>query len=730
MEKIPHPSENPNWDTLTSTQRVEKEKTWRRIIKKNREKARRKLKSTTEVLDWSIKPQTMEHVLAHWPPILVGQHFPTRQKLEIKIAELCNILGKKPRYLRGKNDKPGEGGRKDKFGLCARSHQDQDNFMIKAGIKNNIWEVKEIRGINKSHFSNIEESHNRICAFTGKQLAPIILGMIQTETTIEYKVIKEMLEPFVKHECLTKGIISEAKKVAFELVYGSAKNNIRYIFQLEEYMEANGFNVDVDTCDKYFMENIILKNAEYKHKIMQKKLDVSRKTRFDENVWKRQNEDFLCNILGSDKSDFLLSFIFCPKHSIRFSNHCLKIVCADAAHVVWGTCTLYSVYAVSSGMNAVCLCHGIQAGNENEECWGKIINFLVKHYPNINNSKFTFITDRDKGLVKATAQENFLMTPFFCARHRTENIKKKYGAKISGHFFRLVDAKSLKQFKARKTELENILTESQWNYFFSVPDCVQFPICRIEDGGTLYEHSTQGIVEAMNNANKACRVKNMDFFNAIIKLAELERNRFFKFQNMAHLRAHPLTEYSRLKYQAGLEEFTCFKILNANSRWREIGICQATIVDRKTQKQFEVSILENGKNSSSWLKNSVLDTEKFIFKCSCEFHKFAHFPCVHLILLSDFCGIKSEQLVPKCYHTEQLKLQFPLDMEFPAINATSVKSLTPNDDLKAAVMEKNKSGRPQSKRRISAGEKKSSRVYLCGECRQPGHRSANCPLKI
>ena len=118
-----------------------------------------------------------------------------------------------------------------------------------------------------------------------------------------------------------------------------------------------------------------------------------------------------------------MPFIF-AKNALSFSNHCLKVMCSDAAHVKWGSCTLYSVNGVSSNYNAVSLCQAIIAGNENEMGCKLVFDFLMNNFPNLNHQEYTMITDRDKGLNSAMALSRLKIRSFFCTFHRADNIKK------------------------------------------------------------------------------------------------------------------------------------------------------------------------------------------------------------------------------------------------------------------------------------------------------------------
>ena len=73
------------------------------------------------------------------------------------------------------------------------------------------------------------------------------------------------------------------------------------------------------------------------------------------------NFEFLYRVLRDEKTDFFLFFKFAPIHYKYFAVDTFKFVFADVAQAGRGSCILYTVYGSSSNMNAICLCHKIQA---------------------------------------------------------------------------------------------------------------------------------------------------------------------------------------------------------------------------------------------------------------------------------------------------------------------------------------------------------------------------------
>ena len=130
--------------------------------------------------------------------------------------------------------------------------------------------------------------------------------------------------------------------------------------------------------------------------------------------------------------------------------------------------------------------------------------------------------------------------------------------------------------------------------------------------------------------------------------------------------------------------------------------------------------------SCVWIK-CIKRSKKYEYGCSCGSIEYGFFPCVHVILCADLLGLSAEYLVPGCYHTSQLKNQFPLDMNFPDIDSNAIKRLGANKNIMEPVMKARKPGRPKTEREKSSSETNKDSVYLCSICRKTGHKSTTCP---
>ena len=185
-------------------------------------------------------------------------------------------------------------------------------------------------------------------------------------------------------------------------------------------------------------------------------------------------------LLGADEeAKYVTGVYFAPSTSVRKFNHALRLFSADAAHLSWGSCTLYSLYGRNSNMGAFCIAHAIIAGNEDKQSWTSFFQFVLEHYPQINHVNTTIVSDRDKGLIGSILSVLPSVTGFYCSRHRAGNIAGRFNRAAVVAFNLAVQAKTLEALEEIKTHRIGALPSRAKSYIEAVADELQFPIARI-----------------------------------------------------------------------------------------------------------------------------------------------------------------------------------------------------------------------------------------------------------
>lgn len=313
-----HPSESEEWSELSKEERIKMHRLYQNELKKIKERERRKQAKEKISFDWNLKPRPISEVGKCQPFIAVGEQFSSRQLIEMRISEVCNFLSKRPRYSRSILDKSSEHGRKDSQSICARAHAAEDNFIIKASLKNDIWVVSEVEGLLKTFLSDINTKNSRKCAFTAQQLAPILLDLNESCLSLTYRTIRSFLKNYVLEDCLSKGLIEEIKIICVKKVLGISSENVKFLFSLESELEKNNFIVEMGTCDNSVMEDILLDGVHAQHRLSENKKPKPERERFNRAQWKNENKEFLQKSLGDEKTDFFcISYL--PLKTLKYS---------------------------------------------------------------------------------------------------------------------------------------------------------------------------------------------------------------------------------------------------------------------------------------------------------------------------------------------------------------------------------------------------------------------------
>ncbi len=102
---------------------------------------------------------------------------------------------------------------------------------------------------------------------------------------------------------------------------------------------------------------------------------------------------------------------------------------ADACHVDFGKCTLFSCYRITANGNMSPVGFAIVFGNENGSTWNKFWNFVKDIHPLLNLPDVTIVTDQDKGQKSAITTIMDKTGHFHRAHHQRGNIIKMCGLK-------------------------------------------------------------------------------------------------------------------------------------------------------------------------------------------------------------------------------------------------------------------------------------------------------------
>ena len=711
---IAHPSRSQYWNELSVSEREQALSEYSKTRKKSYDISRRKAMISDlsdEVHDWSLKPRKIVEVL-RYPLLSTNTVFTTRQAFQLRVAEVCQMLNTIPRWHRIETDPKGKRAGISLGYACARSYSTTDPFIAKATKKlGQGWRVTLVNISRGSRRSSVEGKTSRKCAFTAEQLAPLILESIRSDPTMSAVDIRDDLKGYVRDQSLTPSMIQSIRKQARLIAFGKPDRNVQYMQNAVDLATRCGHRAYLETMDHGEVKRILIRMAHASHKRVESRKHRTDRISFDMEQWQIDNSESLRTSLEpGTNSKYVYGVYFAPSTSIARFNRTLRIFTADAAHLKWGSYTLYSLYGRNANMGAICLAHAIIFGNEDKRAWKSFFSFVIEHYPQLNKSTTTIISDKDKGLLAGINSTLPCAAGFHCSLHRKKNIVGKFRTLAGSLYTRAVCAVTIEDLEREKKKMDQLLSEKEKRAIFSVPDELQFPISRIVTGAVMYGKSTNGMSEAMNSANEPFRVQGLDIYQAFGKMISLEKHRFDENRRNAEARIHRLSEYARVKYeQNAILAEGCF--VEAESHTSANIRCEAT------QKYFQV-LVPDGSGGAG----------KKVGACTCGYPEYNYFPCEHIIAFANVRGLADYEITPLEYHTRTLKEQYAGSLTFRSVVLAEAEQDEPISTLKLAPDVVKKRGRPQKRRYKSMLEtSKRQRVYLCSLCRKSNHIARNCP---
>jgi hypothetical protein len=226
-------------------------------------------------------------------------------------------------------------------------------------------------------------------------------------------------------------MIQEACDTAKGDLFGDLDGNVQCAYAIAKAIQQMGHTIDlIFTNQRKTMKtvNAIVLMEEMDRK-KAAKLSMTRQEKFDYvNNWKKDNYTFLCEAFGLEDGpqfQFLTGIFISPYTSKKQVPFLQEVLQADAAHMSFRKCTLYSVYGTNANGTMSALGFALLFGNEDKQSWTQCWNFIKKTHPIINQSNYTIITAQDKGSLLAMEDTVLLAGRFLCSFHCQQIIIKK-----------------------------------------------------------------------------------------------------------------------------------------------------------------------------------------------------------------------------------------------------------------------------------------------------------------
>lgn len=298
---------------------------------------------------------------------------------------------------------------------------------------------------------------------------------------------------------------------------------------------------------------------------------------------------------------------------------------------------------------------------ENEDNW----NYFLKHLKEIFDknlidvTKIVIVSDREKGLVKSITNNFNLSTNYYCNRHLTANLKKRYkNLNDISLYYSCVYSKSKslfeKNYKLLKisnvelfNELETIGIE-RW----SIVNCPK----------KLYGYNDSNLVESFNSSIiKERKLPLIDCLDGII------------------------TKYAKIIYLRS-------KNINLISNFLSENIIKKLNIQGFVKNEFKISEVGNNvyysqNNNGRFLININSKT------CSCGDIQINGYPCIHFLGVIEELKLNKNDFVDKCFYKTTLIKAYSIEFSPYAFN----NSIFENDILNSPKIKASR-GRPKGKR--------------------------------
>jgi len=337
-----------------------------------RERLRGNKGSSFDELDYTgdLTPKLHFMMLVILACLKLGQTFPESSLVKLRIAEEANHQGI---YFSVH--------KRDEMRLICKG---EGSFFVHASNSDIGWSITKCCEVL------VEQGDQPVQGFTTSTtlpcspykvsyIIPLIAKTIAETPMASNKVLRQILEPYVRAYCFMDAIIQGARTEARKLIFGDADNNIAYAHFMKEDLEKAGHHVELSfTTRKETMKNLDKSSSLKKHCRKDANTDgILPADRKDFVLqWRKKHESQIYERLGTPVDQLHLQFLngifFAPSFAKATVPHLQKVFMAEACHLNFGKYTLFSCYGVTSNSNASPVAFANIFGNESTSTWRQL----------------------------------------------------------------------------------------------------------------------------------------------------------------------------------------------------------------------------------------------------------------------------------------------------------------------------------------------------------------------
>lgn len=311
------------------------------------------------------------------------------------------------------------------------------------------------------------------------------------------------------------------------------------------------------------------------------------------------NPDTYIRLSSDDGTNQFRRMFICPAQSRISFQSCRRFVAVDGIFLKTKFVqTLLLAVTIDANGKTLLLAWSI-VESENAASWGYFLSNLLQAIPEMGTEEMTLMSDRDKGLVKASEDLPATIARAYCCQHLKENLVTAYGRGLSNLFWAVARAPSVESFEAAMVKIHEVKPAAEIYLRDAEPRLwakAFFP-------GKRFGHDTSNIVESVNSTLKLDReLSIVELLNTIWH--KLMGQRFERYQEAAA--TGPAILYTKF----------CTQLLGQSRIWarQNIALMADEVHGHVTQPNGEVKLVDLEQGS-----------------CSCMLYQENGIPCGHAL---------------------------------------------------------------------------------------------------
>jgi hypothetical protein len=559
-----------------------------------------------------------------------------------------------------------------------------------------------------------KEKNSSSTPLRAEWLVVLMADEVRDRPNLTNEQMRGYLSPYAPSQYFTDNVLQNTRTKAKLAEFGEPSMNVQYAYHLQAAMDRGGH-----PCEMIFVNRGVVMNQ-----ISQILVDNENRRRYREGTvnmtspervsflsdWFNRNKESIDKQMGIGPGHkYLLGILFTTSVGLTCVRHLQNVIQADGCHVNFGKYTIYSAYGSGADGTMFPVSFAILFGNETADGWGRFWEFTVRHYPFLNQSDVTVITDQDKGSINAINRHLPNACHFFCSWHRKGNVMKKcQGGKRfnSGYWFfnQMLQCYTLEGIAKCRADNENNVPDHALEYLSQVNDTAQYPAsrCAMDENIIMYGRSASSGNESMNRANMRAHERHgVDLVVATMLLLKLASRRYENKKAIAWNEG-----WTSMLTRKGLEKCDeCFvnvhlrnyryDIQETVDRW--VVTVSERVSNHDTAVQSIVQIMKEGGTHGSRFGT-----------CTCGRPRVLGVPCHHMVIAVKsgmIPNLTKENVMPFWWMNAQFRLQYPQELNLEAgMDMTLLKSQgapSPTIHYCPEIAGKKKTGRPTNNQRIA-----------------------------